>query len=676
MRLSRADSGGLPLGSEVAALLGPLLDPAFPLPPRLDIPIACLCAPERAEAGSLVCVGSRIRLSVREAWAKPPVDGPVSEAGTTEPRAARPVLIAAEAGVQLPPLDIPVLRIRSAQAAVAALLAAWSHRWEREAPFAPGPGNRIAPTAVVEGCLEGDVEVGPGAYVAKGAFIGRRTRIGANAVIEAHCHIGRDCEIQPGVVIGCAGFGFYARPSAARLPADRPSAAISSSDRPPEGPQQAAASAPSPRAQSAGPDLLPMPHPAGVRIGDGCFIGANTVVAAGVLHPTGLGRGCKLDSHVQIAHNVILGEDCLLASQSGVAGSTEAGARLRLGGAASVDGHLRLGNDVSVAACSGVTKDFPDGSIVAGFPAQPIAAWRKSRIGERRKGPVPGPEILAGLGVHSGRHCRLEIGLRDAARSADGPVFVFPGFPGPLTLDDLARLPRAARWATVLGNIPATVATPEHLLAALLFFADAPLSLRADASELPGLDGSALPYREALSRLSPASARAPAWREYPCGLAWEDDWDDGHLSIRPADRFRVRYVLERGPLRQAFVLEDAAAAWREILPARTFAFHGEWRAATDGGLMAGAGRDSGLLLAATETEYRAVLALHPEWEGGPYPLLNQPAWRVPDEPVKHKILDLLGDLALNGLALPRAEIEVRNGGHSAHHRLLARLREC
>jgi UDP-3-O-[3-hydroxymyristoyl] N-acetylglucosamine deacetylase len=220
------------------------------------------------------------------------------------------------------------------------------------------------------------------------------------------------------------------------------------------------------------------------------------------------------------------------------------------------------------------------------------------------------------------------------------------------------------------------VATPEHLLAALLFFAEAPLSLRADAAELPGLDGSALPYREALSGLVPSLARSPAWREYPCGLTWEHHWPGGYLSIRPAPRFRAHYALERGPLRQAFTLEEPGAAWDGILPARTFAFHGEWRAAAAAGLMAGAGPDSGLLLAATEAEHRDVLAGHPEWDGAPFPLLNQAAWRMPDEPVRHKILDLLGDLALHGLALPRASIEVRNGGHWAHHLLLARLREC
>ncbi len=289
-------------------------------------------------------------------------------------------------------------------------------------------------------------------------------------------------------------------------------------------------------------------------------------------------------------------------------------------------------------------------------------------------------EILNGPGVHSGMQCRLELRLRDdppGFRAAPlGPTFVFPGFPDPLGIGDLGRLPVSARRATVLGHAGARISTPEHLLAALLFFSEIPVSVRADAAELPGLDGSALPFRDALARLAPAAAAHRAWREYPCDLAWEDRWDGGHLSIRPAERFRVRYELDRGPLRQAYVLGTAADAWDGILPARSFAFHAEWRAALSAGLMLGAGPDSGLLLAASEEEYRATVATHPEWTGGPYPLLNQTGWRLPDEPVRHKILDLLGDLALRGLALPRAAIEVRNGGHAAHHRLLARLGEC
>jgi UDP-3-O-[3-hydroxymyristoyl] glucosamine N-acyltransferase len=187
--------------------------------------------------------------------------------------------------------------------------------------------------------------------VGPGSVIGHGTRLGPRAVVLEHVLVGRKCRVQSGAVIGCEGFGFFEVEGA----------------------------------------WEPMPHLAGVRLGDGCFIGANTVIAAGVLHPTELGEGCKLDSHVQVAHNVRLGKGCLLASQSGIAGSTEAGDGLRLGGAASVDGHLRLGHGVSVAACSAVTKDWPDGSVVAGFPARPIREWRRQQIWLKRIAANSGP---------------------------------------------------------------------------------------------------------------------------------------------------------------------------------------------------------------------------------------------------------------------------------------------
>lgn len=287
---------------------------------------------------------------------------------------------------------------------------------------------------------------------------------------------------------------------------------------------------------------------------------------------------------------------------------------------------------------------------------------------------APSVEVLAGVGVHGGRPCRLELRRLEAA---SGPRFAFPGLPRPFPADALSGLSRSARRATLL-SLPgsageAAIAVPEHLLAALLFFHDAPLEVRADAAELPGLDGSALPFRDALARLFPERAARPEWREYPCDLRWEHTWEGGYIRIRPAERFRARYALDAKGLRQECLLEEARDAWDAILPARTFAFHQDWRAAVEAGLMAGAGRDSGLLLAASPEEFRAVLDRHPEWGGGPYPLLNQADWRVPEEPARHKLLDLLGDLALLGLGLPRAEIEVRNGGHAAHHRLLDRL---
>lgn len=306
--------------------------------------------PETSAPGSLTFVGPRTPLRVRANLRAALI---VAEAGI-EPVCAAPV----PEGFATQDGSTRILRVRSVSEAMAAVLTALSDKLFRDRPYAFGAGNRIAPTAVVEGCLEGNVTVGAGAYVGRGSFVGAGTCIGPNAVIEAHCHIGRDCEIQPGAVIGCAGFGFFARPR--------------------DGTAQAAIEF----------GLVAMPHLAGVEIGESCRIGANSVVAAGVLEPTRLGRGCKLDSHVQIAHNVRLGDGCLLASQSGIAGSTVAGHRLRMGGASSVDGHLRLGDDVSVAACSGVTKDVGDKVTVAGFPARPIAEWRRNLARGRGK---PGP---------------------------------------------------------------------------------------------------------------------------------------------------------------------------------------------------------------------------------------------------------------------------------------------
>jgi len=367
--------------SEILRICRPFLVPGFDPPPLTSLQSLQLLSidpPESSGHGSLTFIGPKTPLRAR-----------------TGLRAA---LIVAESGIEIigfddAPLDpehaavpdsaAPILRVSSVPAAMAAVLTALQDRIDRAEPFAFGAGNRISPNAVVEGCLEGNVMVGAGAFIGPGCFIGSGTRIEPNAVIQEHCHIGRDCVIQSGAVIGCSGFGFFPRPSGEIQSKDSQNPGTQNLGKHIHEPQALDSKAQDP--QQPMPELAAMPHFAGVVIGDGCWIGANSVVAAGVLEPTRLGNGCKLDSHVQIAHNVRLGDDCLLASQSGIAGSTVAGHRLRMGGASSVDGHLRLGDDVSIAACSGVTKDVADGITVAGFPARPIKEWRLQQI--RAKGP-------------------------------------------------------------------------------------------------------------------------------------------------------------------------------------------------------------------------------------------------------------------------------------------------
>jgi UDP-3-O-[3-hydroxymyristoyl] glucosamine N-acyltransferase len=83
---------------------------------------------------------------------------------------------------------------------------------------------------------------------------------------------------------------------------------------------------------------------------------------------------------VQIAHNVFIGKEAIIAAQSGIAGSTLIGDKVVIGGQSGIAGHLTIGKNVKIAAKSGVTKNIPDNSIIAGFPAVDIKRWKISNI--------------------------------------------------------------------------------------------------------------------------------------------------------------------------------------------------------------------------------------------------------------------------------------------------------
>jgi UDP-3-O-acyl-N-acetylglucosamine deacetylase len=276
---------------------------------------------------------------------------------------------------------------------------------------------------------------------------------------------------------------------------------------------------------------------------------------------------------------------------------------------------------------------------------------------------------LSGLALHSGIPSTLTVARRP--EDGRGLRFCWPGFAAPLEAGDWIALRRGARRATVLENgAGGVIRTPEHLLAAALFFADAPLDLHCDAAEPPGLDGSALPFYKALSAFAPP-ARA---KEYDSNADWEHDGPEGSMRARAHSHFSVEYFWDAGDVHQHFHLSAAADAPGEILPARTFIAWRDWKAlAGDRNFLAGADADSGLLIAATASEFAEARGDLPESSGKAFPLLHPESFRMGDELARHKVLDLLGDLALNGLALPRLRLTVRNGGHALNHMLLDRL---
>lgn len=170
----------------------------------------------------------------------------------------------------------------------------------------------------------------------RSSSVGEGTTLGAFVVIHADVRIGMDSDIGDGVVLGAPGFGM---------------------------------------APGEGGRATMLPHRAGVVLEDDVVLGSHTNVAAGLIEPTWIGRGSRIDALVQIAHNCRVGEGCILAAQVGLAGSVELGAGCLVGGQAGFADHVRLGPGCRVAGQAGVTKSWEAGTVLVGFPARP--KWRR-----------------------------------------------------------------------------------------------------------------------------------------------------------------------------------------------------------------------------------------------------------------------------------------------------------
>lgn len=199
---------------------------------------------------------------------------------------------------------------------------------------------------IAEGARIGNnVKIYPQCYVGAGVEIGDDTILYPGVKVYHGCRIGKRCILHSGAVIGADGFGF------------------------------------APDAQGVYHKIEQIGI---VEIDDDVEIGANTTVDRSTMGRTHIARGVKLDNLIQIAHNVEVGHDTVMASQAGVAGSTKIGANCMVGGQVGIAGHITVGDRVQFAAQTGVPKSLPDDSRVMGSPAMPIGEYARLVVAQKK----------------------------------------------------------------------------------------------------------------------------------------------------------------------------------------------------------------------------------------------------------------------------------------------------
>jgi len=184
-------------------------------------------------------------------------------------------------------------------------------------------------------------KIGKGTVIYPGVFIGRNSSVGENSILYANvtvyhsCIIGNGVILHSGVVIGADGFGFA----------------------------------------SPGKNNTKIPQVGFVQIDDDVEIGANTTIDRAALGKTWIQRNVKIDNLVQIAHNVIIGENSVITAQVGISGSTKLGKGVMVGGQTGMVGHINIGDNVMIAAGAKIHKDIKSGEIVGGAPQMPYKEW-------------------------------------------------------------------------------------------------------------------------------------------------------------------------------------------------------------------------------------------------------------------------------------------------------------
>jgi len=228
-------------------------------------------------------------------------------------------------------------------------------------PLKPGG---VHPSAVVADSakIHEDAYIGPLCVIGEGVSIGSKTQVHSGTAIDDSCSIGEGCwiasnvsiardsrladrvRLHSGVVVGADGFGY----------------------------------------EFNGKYHEKVPQLGWVEIESDVEIGANTAIDRGRLGATLIGHGTKIDNHVQIGHNVKIGQHCILCAQVGIAGSTIIEDFVVFGGRAGASGHITIGKGSKLAGCSAAFTDLDPGSVSGGTPAIPLNAFQRINVLQRK----------------------------------------------------------------------------------------------------------------------------------------------------------------------------------------------------------------------------------------------------------------------------------------------------
>lgn len=200
---------------------------------------------------------------------------------------------------------------------------------------------------IADGAVIGDnTHIYPNSYIGDNVTVGEGTVIYSGVHVYRDCQIGNHCTIHSGAIIGADGFGF---------------------------------------APNSENNYQKVPQIGNTILEDHVSIGANTTVDRATLGSTVVKKGVKLDNLVQIGHNVVIGENTVMAAQVGIAGSTKLGKNIMIGGQVGIVGHIEIADEVKIGAQSGVGKNIrKEGEIVLGSPAYEAEDYKKAYMGFRR----------------------------------------------------------------------------------------------------------------------------------------------------------------------------------------------------------------------------------------------------------------------------------------------------